>query len=259
VNHWWRAYNEAVNDPKLQLLSDALFRAWFNVMCIASSNDGNLPALKDIAFTLRIQPTKAAQVLAQLHTAGLLDKTETGFIPHNWNGRQYKSDVSTDRVKRFRERKGNVSSAVSETPPETEDRNREQNSEPKGSGPASADPRDRLFGEGLTKLAELTGKGHDSCRSFVGQCLKVAKDDASVVLGVIDDAHRNRVADAGAWIMARLKAKPVAGPAVVDWDAACQQWIKIKRWPRDHGSDPESPACRAPTELLQKYGLRTMQ
>jgi hypothetical protein len=54
VNHWWRAYNEAVNDPKLQLLSDALFRAWFNVMCIASANGGDLPALKDVAFTLRI-------------------------------------------------------------------------------------------------------------------------------------------------------------------------------------------------------------
>jgi hypothetical protein len=120
VNHWWRAYNEAVNDPKLQLLSDALFRAWFNVMCIASANGGDLPALKDVAFTLRIAPAKAAQLLAQLHVAGLLDKTETGFVPHNWNGRQYKSDVSTDRVKRFRERKRNVSSAVSETPPETE-------------------------------------------------------------------------------------------------------------------------------------------
>jgi hypothetical protein len=120
VNHWWRAYNEAVNDPKLQLLSDSLFRAWFNVMCIASANGGSLPALKDIAFTLRIQPTKAAQVLAQLHAAGLLDKTETGFIPHNWNGRQYKSDVSTDRVKQFRKRQRNVSSGVSETPPETE-------------------------------------------------------------------------------------------------------------------------------------------
>jgi hypothetical protein len=120
VNHWWRAYNEAVNDPKLQLISDALFRAWFNLMCIASANDGILPALKDLAFTLRVAPTKAAQILAQLHTAGLLDKTETGFTPHNWNGRQYKSDVSTERVKRFRQQKRNVSSAVTETSPDTE-------------------------------------------------------------------------------------------------------------------------------------------
>lgn len=264
MNHWWRAYNEAVNDPKLQLISDALFRAWFNVMCIASSNDGNLPPLKDIAFTLRIQPTKAAQVLAQLHTAGLLDKTETGFIPHNWNGRQYKSDktdeTAAERMARYRERKRNErNAAVTVTATRvqsTEADNRTDNSEPIGSGPANADPRDRLFDEGLKKISDLTGKGADSCRSFVGQCLKVAKDDASVVLGAIDDAHRNRVADAGAWIIARLKAKPAAGAPVVNWDAACQQWVKIKIWPKGHGSDPESPACLAPPEILEKHGLR---
>jgi Mn-dependent DtxR family transcriptional regulator len=149
VNHWWRAYNEAVNDPKLQLLSDALFRAWFNVMCIASASDGSLPPLKDIAFTLRIQPTKAAQVLAQLHSAGLLDKTETGFIPHNWNGRQYKSDVSTDRVKRFRNGKRNVSSV---TPPETEAET--DNAEAKASGAdAPRDVRAELFKHGLQTLS----------------------------------------------------------------------------------------------------------
>lgn len=134
---------------------------------------------------------------------------------------------------------------------------KESNSEPIGSGPANADPRDRLFDEGLKKVADLTGKGVDSCRSFVGQCLKVAKDDASVVLGAIDDAHRNRVADAGAWIMARLKAKPAVGPpSIIDWDSACQQWVKLGRWPRDHGNDPESPSCRAPPEVLEKYGIK---
>jgi hypothetical protein len=213
VNHWWRAYNEAVNDPKLQLLSDSLFRAWFNVMCIASANDGNLPALKDIAFTLRIQPTKAAQVLAQLHTAGLLDKTETGFIPHNWNGRQYKSDVSTERVKRFRKRERNVSSDVSETPPETEDRNRD--SEANASGAEAPDHRKRLFGQGLSTLAKLTGKGPDACRSFVGKCLKAASDDAVTVLGLIEDAERNQVVDPSAWIAARLKGPNANGSKII--------------------------------------------
>jgi hypothetical protein len=120
MNHWWRAYNEAVNDPKLQLISDSLFRAWFNLMCIASGNDGVLPAIDSLAFTLRLKTEKVAQILTHLHGAGLLDKIETGFAPHNWNGRQYKSDVSTERVKRFRNGKRNVSLAVSETPPEAE-------------------------------------------------------------------------------------------------------------------------------------------
>jgi hypothetical protein len=39
---------------------------------------------------------------------------KTGLSPHRWNERQYKSDVSTERVKRFRQRPRNGS----ETPPE---------------------------------------------------------------------------------------------------------------------------------------------
>lgn len=75
---------------------------------------------------------------------------------------------------------------------------------------APDDPRKRLFSTGLTKLARMTGKGPDACRSFVGKCLKAASDDAIVVLGLIDDAERNRVVDPSAWIAARLK--PATGP-----------------------------------------------
>lgn len=46
-------------------------------------------------------------------------------------------------------------------------------------------------------------------------------------------------------------------PEVIDWDAACKQWITIKRWPRGIGNDPDSPACRAPPQVLEKYGLKT--
>ncbi|MDI3563539.1 DUF1376 domain-containing protein [Bradyrhizobium sp. Arg816] len=70
---------------------------------------------------------------------------------------------------------------------------------------ASDDPRKRLFNEGLTKLAKLTGKGPDACRSFVGKCLSAAGDSAIVVLGLIEDAERNQVVDPAAWIAARLK------------------------------------------------------
>lgn len=72
---------------------------------------------------------------------------------------------------------------------------------------APIDHRQRLFSEGLQKLADLTGKGPDACRSFVGKCLKAAGDDAVTVLGLIEDAERNRVVDPSAWIAARLKSK----------------------------------------------------
>ena len=92
MSRWWRAYDEAATDPKLGLLSDELHRAWFNLMCIASANNGEFPPIKQIAYTLRVKPERAAAILAELHSAGLLDKTDDGFAPHNWKKRQYKAD-----------------------------------------------------------------------------------------------------------------------------------------------------------------------
>lgn len=123
MSRWWRAYDEAVDDPKLLLLSDRAHRAWFNLMCLASIGGGRLPERKVMELKLRLAPAKLKVVLDELLAAGLLDQDEAGFAPHNWNGRQYKSDVSTERVKRFRNGQRNVSV----TPPE----NRVQNTESK--------------------------------------------------------------------------------------------------------------------------------
>lgn len=116
MSRWFRIYDDVINDPKVLRLPEAMRWHWVAVLCVASKNDGEMPSIDDVALHLRMNKHKAAAVLAGLHNAELLDKTETGFVPHNWNGRQYKSDVSTPRVKRFRERERNVS----ETPPETE-------------------------------------------------------------------------------------------------------------------------------------------
>jgi uncharacterized protein YdaU (DUF1376 family) len=75
---------------------------------------------------------------------------------------------------------------------------------------APVDHRKRLFGEGLAKLARITGKGPDACRSFVGKCLKAAGDDAVVVLGLIEDAERNQTVNPTAWIVSRLQ--PTGNP-----------------------------------------------
>jgi hypothetical protein len=214
MNHWWRAYNEAVDDPKLILLSDKAHRAWFNLMCVASANAGILPEIKFIAVKLRITPQQASSIIAELVQADLVDRRDDGhFEPHNWNGRQYKSDVSTERVKRFRKRERNVSSDVSETPPETETETETEadKAEAIASGAEAPDPRTRLFREGLATVGRLTGKGPDSCRSFVGKCLKEAGDDAVVVLGLIEDAERNRVVDPSAWIARCLKGRKANG------------------------------------------------
>jgi hypothetical protein len=122
---WWRAYDQAVDDPKLQRLAPPLFRAWFNLMCITSANGGTLPPMGDVAFKLHIPEAKAAEIVVALVAAGLIDQRSDGkFEPHNWQRRQFVSDVSTPRVKRFRERQRNREehgeAGVSATPPESE-------------------------------------------------------------------------------------------------------------------------------------------
>lgn len=120
MNRWFRFYDDVINDPKVLKLPEVLRWHWVAVLCIASKYSGAIPGIDDVALLLRTPKHKAAAILTQLHAVELLDKTETGFTPHNWNVRQYKSDVSTERVKRFRKRERNVSETPSESDTETD-------------------------------------------------------------------------------------------------------------------------------------------
>lgn len=116
---WWRAYSDARNDPKVQGLPPEMFRSWFNLCCLAADNDGKIPSVMDAAFALHLSEAKTVKTIAFLASAGLLDAVEGGYFePHNWSVRQYRSDVSTDRVKAFRERRGNTKETPNVTPTE---------------------------------------------------------------------------------------------------------------------------------------------
>lgn len=119
---WFRMYNTAVDHPKLLQLNDAQFRAWVTLMSLASKMDGIIPNNPDfIAKTLRKSVGKTAEILQVLLSAGLLDQGDDGsYKPHNWNEKQFKSDVSTERVRAFRERSRNVSGTDHRQSTETE-------------------------------------------------------------------------------------------------------------------------------------------
>lgn len=117
---WLRLYTGILNDPKVQRLDGDTFKAWINILCIAKEHNGTIPDNKTVAFHLRVDEATAAELVGLLAGHGLLDEGENALKPHNWDCRQYVSDVSTARVHRYRERQRNVSSGVSETPPDTE-------------------------------------------------------------------------------------------------------------------------------------------
>lgn len=118
ANAWYRFYVETLDDPKVQKLPGEQFKGWVNLLSLAARNEGDLPPVEDIAFALRMSEIEAQELIDYLIEKELVDETEYGLEPHNWNGRQYKSDVSTDRVKRFRKRQRNGDETPDETPPE---------------------------------------------------------------------------------------------------------------------------------------------
>ena len=106
MGRWFRVYDDLVHDRKVQDLPSPTFKAWINLLCLASKNDGILPQIADIAFALRLQPPKATHLMQTLTAAGLIDQMPNGDMkPHNWDGRQFKNDNSTDRVQKYREKR----------------------------------------------------------------------------------------------------------------------------------------------------------
>lgn len=117
MSRWFRFYDDAINDPKVQRLAGDTFKAWVNILCLASKNEGVLPCLSDIAFALRLDEIQASDLLNQFYKLQLLDEVEVpdapmSYTPHNWNGRQYKSDVTdptaATRQQRYRNNRRNA-------------------------------------------------------------------------------------------------------------------------------------------------------
>lgn len=130
MSRWFRSYADTHRNPKVAALSDSDFRLWHQLLCIAAENEGLIPPLETLKSLLKRRLDHLKSAIERLVKGGLIDQLETGFAPRNWLERQYKSDCSTDRVKRFRNGGGNVS----ETPPDTEAEREEEKAMPDKSG-----------------------------------------------------------------------------------------------------------------------------
>lgn len=206
-NQWFRMYGEVLNDPKVQKLPPELFKVWVNALCVACNNNGTLhETLEDVSFALRMPLHETKTAFHELEKVGLLVTVGETFQFKNWKKRQYKSDVSTERVKRHRKQSRNVS----ETPPE-QIQNRtdtEQNKELEGAEEAPAPAPSKTSGRGTRlhrdwdlpdewgKWAEAQGMTPDA---IIRECDKF-KDF---------------------WI-----AKSGKDASKVDWEATWRNWIR---------------------------------
>ena len=126
---WFRAYSSIVDDDKLRLL--AFEDRWhFMALCalkcagLLDEPDSDLRSRK-IAVKMGVQVRELEEIARRLREVGLVDET---LNPCKWNDLQYRSDNSTDRVKKYREKQHcngvqrfkNVSVTRQETETETE-------------------------------------------------------------------------------------------------------------------------------------------
>lgn len=216
----WRA------DPALRSCTIAARGLWIEMLCIMHEATpygsllikGKRIDKKLLASLAGIPEKECVVLMLELEGFGVFDRDEDGTIYSRRMRRDYaKAEEGRKQIaKRWGDEKHD--SNPNSEPIRSGDR---KNSEPaitpeaflpKKDSEASAsgadapvDHRKRLFNEGLEKLKSLTGKGQDSCRSFLGKCLKAAGDDAVIVLGLIEDAERNQVINPSAWIVERLK------------------------------------------------------
>jgi hypothetical protein len=92
-------YSEIVNDAKVQMLSEAMRWRWIAILCLRCEETLETLQERQIAFRLRVTETELAETKAVFIENGFIDER---WSIENWNRRQFISDSSTERVRRFR-------------------------------------------------------------------------------------------------------------------------------------------------------------
>jgi hypothetical protein len=118
---WFRLYGETVDDAKLKLLAFEDRWHFIAILCCKAQGilDNTKPALleRTIAAKLGLDLRALDEVKRRLVEVDLLTDS---WQPTGWERRQYASDDSTARVRRFREKSKNLPQTPSEEETETD-------------------------------------------------------------------------------------------------------------------------------------------
>lgn len=262
MSKWFRFYSDAMRNPKVAKLSDREFRLWVQVLSVASENEGRIPPTEELKHVLNARLDHLLTGLKRLISGGLIDRLEDGYEPHNWKKFQYRSDTSTERVRKHRSERN-----VSETPPDTETEQR-QKIEPivQQTVAASAAPQgkyDKLLDQlleangiagfraekspGLASLAPILGlleAGYDLERDILQTIRARRKTDArtwSYFVSAIREAGDTRRG---------IAAQPK--PQEADrWPARVKAFRQDGTWASAWGPKPGEPGCEVPDHLLE--------
>lgn len=260
-NPWFRFYAAALRNPKVATLSDREFRLWISLLAAASENDGVLPPAKDLKHLLNARLDHLLTGLERLISVGLIDALEQGYMPHNWNKFQYKSDTSTERVHKHRAQRN-----VSETSPDTE-QIQKQKIEPRAQQviPAARNRWDELLDLCL-KAAGLDGfRAERSPKLADLSALRGLLDKGYVLETDILPAIRDKAATGHTFtnwgyivpvVIERVAARNAIperqATPTVDWHARVDAWrLDPTSWIPGWGPSPGERGCKVPPDLLK--------
>ena len=108
---WLRLWTDIISDPKVRML--AFEDRWHFVALLCMKRRGELDGVKGdllertVGVTLGVGDRDRDEIKRRLIEVTLIDES---WQPKAWERRQFPSDSSTQRVRAFRERSGNVSS-----------------------------------------------------------------------------------------------------------------------------------------------------
>lgn len=121
ANPWFRLYSEIIEDEKILML--AFQDRWHFVALLCLKNKGVLDKEKDnakldrkVAVKLGLSLSESDELRRRLMDEDLI---AADWQPYGWASRQFQSDNSTDRVRKYRERMKRGSN-VSETAQDTD-------------------------------------------------------------------------------------------------------------------------------------------
>ncbi|MGE7136011.1 HNH endonuclease [Luteibacter sp. NPDC031894] len=99
---WFRLYAEFSTDPKVQMMSEAMQRRLVMLFCLRTA--GIIPTTDDaeVAFALRVSEEDLAKTKELFVSKGFIDEI---WDLMNWDKRQFSSDSSNERVKKYREKR----------------------------------------------------------------------------------------------------------------------------------------------------------
>lgn len=212
---WYRSYGETLNDPKVQTLPLEAFKAWHNALylaCQINSRDGNIGTIQQIAFAFRETVASVSSAFHPLIEAGLIETESETFHIVSWRKRQYKSDCSTERVKRFRKRSRNVAETAPDTDTDTDipiDKSIGQSAENSPPEDPAPDIRKAVFDGGVSLLGKA---GYDAkqARSMIGRWLK--ENDEADVLRALGKAQREGAIEPVAFMQGIFRHKRQHAP-----------------------------------------------